>query len=304
LVTEREASELVDAYLFLRRLEHRVQFASGQQTHALPRDVPALDRIARSLAYDGAAALARELTSVRTRVSARFSVLQPGALERDDASLEPLWSALDAQDEAAAAVAVTLLFDEDVPSDLPRHLLALARRPDGPLGATTRDRRFRRPARLVHALAAAAGAEQAGRLLVAFFARVSAPGTYIRALGDDPQLVRALCSLLGASAFLGEALVAHPDLADHVLFARGAPDPEAARAQVDEEVAALREVRAVDAFVGALRRAKRRVTFAVGLADLAGELAMREVSFVLTALADATARACVSLRDSREDRER
>jgi glutamate-ammonia-ligase adenylyltransferase len=44
----------------------------------------------------------------------------------------------------------------------------------------------------------------------------------------------------------------------------------------------------VDAFVGALRRAKRRVTFEVGLADLSGELAGREAAHVLTALADAT----------------
>jgi glutamate-ammonia-ligase adenylyltransferase len=73
------------------------------------------------------------------------------------------------------------------------------------------------------------------------------------------------------------------------VYARGVPAPEVARAQVDEEVAALGEdAGEVDAFVGALRRAKRRVTFEVGLADLAGELATREAAHVLTALADAT----------------
>jgi len=39
LVTDREGRETADAYLALRRLEHRVQFAIGWQTHALP--VPA-----------------------------------------------------------------------------------------------------------------------------------------------------------------------------------------------------------------------------------------------------------------------
>jgi [glutamine synthetase] adenylyltransferase / [glutamine synthetase]-adenylyl-L-tyrosine phosphorylase len=39
-------------------------------------------------------------------------------------------------------------------------------------------------------------------------------------------------------------------------------------------------------FVGALRRAKRRVTVEVAVADLAGELATREVTRVLSALAD------------------
>jgi glutamate-ammonia-ligase adenylyltransferase len=63
---------------------------------------------------------------------------------------------------------------------------------------------------------------------------------------------------------------------------------EIARAQVDEEVARLSatELGDVNAFVGALRRAKRRVTFEVGLGDLAGELTFSEVAHVLTALAD------------------
>jgi glutamate-ammonia-ligase adenylyltransferase len=108
-------------------------------------------------------------------------------------------------------------------------------------------------------------------------------------MADDDRLVRALCSLLGASAFLGESIVAHPDLVDSVLYARGVVTPEIARAQVDDEVARLSVSDATDvsAFVGALRRAKRRVTFEVGLGDLAGELNSTEVAHVLTALADA-----------------
>src|SRR4029077_4646132 len=113
------------------------------------------------------------------------------------------------------------------------------------------------------ALADAADSEQAARLLASLFARYAAPGGYVRALAEDPRLVRALCSLLGASAFLGEALVAHPDLVDEVLYARGVPTPAVGAAQVEEELAALSpdDARDIDAFVGALRRAKRRVTF-------------------------------------------
>jgi glutamate-ammonia-ligase adenylyltransferase len=102
--------------------------------------------------------------------------------------------------------------------------------------------------------------------------------------------VSAVCSLLGASAFLGESLAAYPDMADLVFFSRGVPSPDLARAQLDEEIAALdpEDAGDVDAFVGAMRRAKRRVTFEVGMADLAGELGTREVAHVLAALADAT----------------
>jgi glutamate-ammonia-ligase adenylyltransferase len=287
-VTEREERELSDAYLFLRRLEHRVQFATGQQTHSLPRDRDVLERIARSLGYDGADALGRELAAVRGRVSTCFASLQTSG-PREDAALQRLWAALEAQDEAAVALATAPRFGVAL-ADLPRHLLALTRPPDGPLGPATRDRNPAFAARLVGALADAADPEQAARLLAAFFSRVRTPGAYVRALAEDERLVRALCSLLGASGFLGQSLVAHPDLVDRVLYARGALTAELAREQVDEEIAALSEDDAhdLDAFVGALRRAKRRVTFGVGLADLAGELGAREAGHVLTALADAT----------------
>ncbi|HEY3817465.1 MAG TPA: bifunctional [glutamate--ammonia ligase]-adenylyl-L-tyrosine phosphorylase/[glutamate--ammonia-ligase] adenylyltransferase [Polyangiaceae bacterium] len=287
-VSEREEEELSDAYLFLRRLEHRIQFATGLQTHSLPSATAMVERIARSLGYDGPAALRREVDAVRARVSSRFASLgrEPAT---DDLWFERLAAALDARDEAAVAAASTERFGVAASGDLPRHLLALARRPDGPLGATTRDRDAPFTRLLVDALAGSADPEQATRLLAAFFARLATPGLYVRALADDPRVVRALASLLGASVFLGEAMVGHPDLADRIVYARGVPTPDVARAQVDEEVAALGDDAGdVDAFVGALRRAKRRVTFEVGLADLAGELATREAAHVLTALADAT----------------
>ncbi|MGO9836390.1 MAG: bifunctional [glutamate--ammonia ligase]-adenylyl-L-tyrosine phosphorylase/[glutamate--ammonia-ligase] adenylyltransferase [Polyangiaceae bacterium] len=289
-VTEREQRELVDGYFFLRRLEHRVQFATGLQTHEVPRDFQLLGRVARSRGFGGAAALTRELADVRARVSARFATLQPAGSVSEDPSFERLWAALDAGDELAVTSAAAERFGAAASTDLPRHLMALARRPDGPLGAATRDRDSALARLLIEALADAADPEQAARLLAAFFARFVTPGTYLRALTDEPRLVRALCSLLGASAFLGEALVAHPDLVDRVLYTRALPTPEAALALVSEEISALspEASRDVGEFVGALRRAKRRVTFEVGLADLAGQLRTREVGHVLTALADST----------------
>jgi glutamate-ammonia-ligase adenylyltransferase len=302
-VTEREERDLSDAYFFLRRLEHRIQFATGQQTHSVPRDAAMLERIARSLGYDGSDPLLREVYRVRVGVAARFASLGQAEARSSEPALDRLWAALDALDESAVAAAVAERFGP-AGSDLPRHLLALARPPHSPLGASTRDTDPAFARRLVGALADAADAEQATRLLAAFFGRFVTPGAYVRALADDPFRVSAVCSLLGASAFLGESLAAHPDMADLVFFARGVPSAEFARAQVDDEVANLTpdESRDVDSFVGALRRVKRRVTFEVGLADLAGELRTREVAHVLAALADATLdQACrFALRERRE----
>jgi glutamate-ammonia-ligase adenylyltransferase len=288
-VTEREERELSDAYFFLRRLEHRVQFAMGTQTHSLPADGSSMSRLAASLGYEDVADLRHDLATVRARVAACFDALQPAEGAGEDPWLEKLWVALDTGTEAAVASVAAARFGTAA-ADLPRHLLSLGRRADMPLGAAARDRDPVFAGRLVDALANTADPEQAARLLAAFFARLVTPDAYVRALADGPRLVRALCSLLGASIFLGEALVGHPDLADRILYARASPTPESVRETVDEEVSALpsKDGDDVDAFAGALRRAKRQLSFEVGLADLSGDLTTRQAGHVLTALADAT----------------
>jgi len=293
-VTEREQVQLADSYLFLRRLEHRIQFATGLETHSLPVDPDTCARVARSLGYRDSRELLAGVASVRSLVRQRVSSLGLGH-DNADPALERIWSALDSFDEHAVSRALPPYFGPGAAVELPRHLITLSRPPDRPFGAPTRDRDPELARRLMEALADAADPEQATRLLATFFSRLATPGIYLRALGGDPRLVRALCSLLGASVFLGDALVAHPDLADRIAYARGVPTPEVARAQVEEEVDALsiEDARDIEPFVGALRRAKRRVTFEAGLADLAGDLDAPQLGYVLAALADSTLdRAC------------
>ena len=91
---------------------------------------------------------------------------------------------------------------------------------------------------------------------------------------------------------VGSSLVAHPELADSILFAHGTPTEETATRAVADEIA-VADPDDVESFVGALRRAKRRVTMEVGVCDLAGEIDFREVSKILSALADAEIRAAL-----------
>ena len=49
LLSPSEYSRLADAYQFLRHLEHRLQIEEDRQTHTLPTDLDALDRLARRM---------------------------------------------------------------------------------------------------------------------------------------------------------------------------------------------------------------------------------------------------------------
>lgn len=59
LITERERTELFDAYVFLRTLEHRLQMEHGLQTHTVPEDPLRRLLVARRMSFDGASALER-----------------------------------------------------------------------------------------------------------------------------------------------------------------------------------------------------------------------------------------------------
>ena len=294
-VTEREAREVTDAYVALRRLEHRVQFATGLQTHALPPPGELLETIARSLGFTGSRALEADVDRVRAGVMDRLRSLtaydedaSAGPGSANPSSISQLLTRLDARDEPAVLAWLTESWGAGASPDLARHLMSLARRPDFPLGAKSRDAFPDLAPVLLGALSDAADPEQAARLLSTFFARVPTPSVYARVLAGDPWAARRMATLFGASAFLGEAVAYHPELADGVLFSRGVPDPVRARAAVEIELATLStdDARDPDAFVGALRRAKGQVSMEVGLADLAGEMEMRDCTLTLSALAD------------------
>ncbi|HEV7893597.1 MAG TPA: hypothetical protein VGP08_23485 [Pyrinomonadaceae bacterium] len=57
LISERERTELSDAYGFLRTVEHRVQMEHGLQTHSVPEDAARRALLARRMHFKGAHAL-------------------------------------------------------------------------------------------------------------------------------------------------------------------------------------------------------------------------------------------------------
>ncbi|HLH55520.1 MAG TPA: hypothetical protein VKY92_18105, partial [Verrucomicrobiae bacterium] len=52
LISSRSWRELRDAYRFLRNVEHRLQMENDQQTHTIPADKPAQQRLARLMGFD------------------------------------------------------------------------------------------------------------------------------------------------------------------------------------------------------------------------------------------------------------
>src|SRR6267143_268833 len=66
------ATELGQAYVFLRRTEHALQYLDDAQRHDLPEDAEDRGRIARMMGFDGWNAFAAELAGHREAVARHF----------------------------------------------------------------------------------------------------------------------------------------------------------------------------------------------------------------------------------------
>lgn len=286
-VTDREARGIAESYVLLRRVEHRVQWASGVQTHLLPLDEEEFARLARGLNFPDPAGLQSELTRARERVNHTFQSLTLSGGPRSKPRPAQI-SSLDGDDLDLGRIAE----EQFRSADMGEHIAALARRPDGLLGSLTRERHPDLTDGVLDALANSADPEQAARYLRAFFARFLAPAAYVNALGDDRRALQRLITAFGASAFVGDAVCSRPDLADVILFGGGAvSDPQAA---VSAELWGAAQSLSPDAdpqereeaFIGGLRAAKRRITVEVAVADLAGTIGTRDATRILSELAE------------------
>ena len=285
LVSDREARGIAESYVLLRRVEHRVQWASGIQTHLLPSDGEEFARLARSLGFADGSGLRHELELARERVNSTFQSLTTSAPSTPRAHLP---SEIEGDDPELGRVAE----EQFKSADMGEHVTALARRPDGLLGALTRDRLPGLTNSVLAALSNSADPEQAARYLRSFFGKFLAPAAYVNALGADLRALQRLITAFGASAFVGDAVSGRPELADVILFGGGAvSDPQAAvRAEIWNAAESLspdadRDERE-ESFIGALRAAKRRITVEVAVADLAGTIGMRDATRILADLAE------------------
>jgi glutamate-ammonia-ligase adenylyltransferase len=297
LVSDREARIIGEGYTFLRRIEHRVQWMSGVQTHLLPSSAEDLARLGRTLGYTDERPLLAELARIRGAVAELFTAITPGTRRRSQSSRFDYVLAV-LSDPNAATVEAERAFGS---GEIAEHLIALARRPDGLLGEVTRDRFPNLGRDLLEELAASPDPELASRTMRAFFARFPAPGAYVTALAEGERALARFVTVLGSSSFVGEALVARPELADVVLFGEGkVSDPRAAVAsELEVQPSAATpsdddEGEAQDRFVAALRLTKRRVMVEVAVADLAGSIGTREATRLLSELADELLRQVVN----------
>ncbi|HVF65644.1 MAG TPA: bifunctional [glutamate--ammonia ligase]-adenylyl-L-tyrosine phosphorylase/[glutamate--ammonia-ligase] adenylyltransferase [Casimicrobiaceae bacterium] len=293
LLPSQAAASLRDAYTFLRRLEHRLQYRDDQQTHALPADASERELLAQSLALTPAE-FERKLTQVRDTVREQFEVVLGAPAESPPSAMRAVWD-----DPSSDAAPHQLVKAGYVDANAIRTRLAGVRSSGRYLQLPPHSRE--RFDALVPRLLEVASTESTSRVDPAsLFARllelvvtVSRRSAYLALLIEHPPLLPRIAALMAASAWAADYLVRHPILLDELLDARvDAGDETAWRAELANTLAAAGDD--AERRMDALRHFKHAQTFRLLVQDLNGALTVERLADHLSAVADIVLEATLS----------
>jgi len=297
LLAEREllsvdtVERLLQAYTFLRNLEHRVQYLEDAQTHTLPANDADRQIVARMMGYEDEATLLARLEEQRSFVAQQFDAIFADKETPDqDPDAPNLADELDNVDAIAARLAA-LGFDDARAAGS-----RLAASLQGPRLASLPDASREKLLALVEAALpqvatvvreAGIGSHAAtlGRLLDLFEA-IGRRSAYLSLLTEYPHTLERVIRMINASGWAATFLTQHPILLDELLDDRnsGAGDLVQLAALLDEHLneAAGDTERQLDI----LREAHHSSLFRLLALDLAGELSVEHLADHLSALAD------------------
>ena len=264
LVPREQAEALKRDYLYLRRVENRLQMEAERQVHALPRDAAGRERLARALGYEGASGVAEFETAIdacRERVHASYQSVLAGS----------------GADRGAERVLDIFLGGNSQLVDAP----------------ATRSMMEELAERFALEIDASGEPERALNNLARFVKGIGGRRFYYQLLLDRPELVPRLAGLFSASKFLSSYVISHPRLIEPLFEdpQRLLLDREALRAQLAaltrSEEGSERDP--TDVRLNGLRLFHHSQVVNVGLLDVAG---MIEPSEAYASLSD-IAQVCV-----------
>jgi glutamate-ammonia-ligase adenylyltransferase len=294
LITERERTELSDAYVYLRKLEHRLQMEHGLQTHSLPDEPARRLMVARRMDFTGNALVEFErvlqlhTTHVRAAYDRVFGKpveesgdVQANALDdsfKHAPTLSRVVSEKPIDAETAAANSAATIFAA--------HLNDISSEEEGIEQA--REANLTGSHRAAQILLDTARVSLNPRRALMLAARIASSLDKASAeISFSRAHLAALILLCGASEFFGEMIASNPAL----ILALPTDESDGGDIAPDYRTVLNAAIESEDNFgaeMAGLRRVWTRLLIGIGALDAAGKITMREANARQTALAAAS----------------
>ncbi|MFZ2017922.1 MAG: bifunctional [glutamine synthetase] adenylyltransferase/[glutamine synthetase]-adenylyl-L-tyrosine phosphorylase [Methyloceanibacter sp.] len=291
-IAREVAVELTEAYLFLRRIENRLQMIGDQQTHVIPAEAEELARVARLSGFADANDFGDALIAVFKRVEAHygalFEKLPPAPISAPNIVIGAV--------EADPATLVSL---ERLGFTNPLAAIAAVRAwQSGRYAATRSDRARERLIEFLPYLLEAFSHTAEPDLALATFDKVIAElpaGVQLFSLlAANPSLLRLIADIMGTAPRLARIIGRRPRLLDAVLdpgFFGTVPTPNKLKELVGSAIAQASD------YQDALDRARivgREQGFLIGVRVISGTLSARQAGAAYTIHAETLIEAIAS----------
>ena len=217
LIPDTTERELHEAYVFLRRLEHRLQYVEDKQTHMLPEDAGDRSRVAQSMGFADWAALLEVLDGHRARVSRHFEAVFSDP-EAGEHPLTGLWMGqVDEEDALESFGNLGYRHPREAVARL-AELRASSRYQQLP--ASNRARLDAVGPRFIEIAGTTAAPDTTFARGLDFVDGVARRGSYLALLQQYPLALKRVADMICASSWAADYLARHPLLLDELLDPR------------------------------------------------------------------------------------
>ncbi|MHA1517637.1 MAG: bifunctional [glutamine synthetase] adenylyltransferase/[glutamine synthetase]-adenylyl-L-tyrosine phosphorylase [Alphaproteobacteria bacterium] len=277
------AIELSEAYLFLRRIENRIQMVGDQQTHVIPADAAELDRLARLCGYGDTNAFGEALLVRFKLVEAHYGALfekipepptaTPGVVVGDDV-------------EPGAVEGLKALGFENPPAAVDAIKAWQAGRYAATRSAKARERLTEFLPHLLEAFGRTAEPDLALGTFDKVIANLPAGLQLFSLFAANPSLLRLVADIMGTAPRLARIISRRPRLLDVVLdpgFFGAVPSPEKLKEIVSGAVGQATDYQ--DA-LDLARIVGREQGFLIGVRVMSGTISARQAGAAYAVLAE------------------
>jgi glutamate-ammonia-ligase adenylyltransferase len=282
LMPHATAQALINAYQFLRQIEHRIQYLDDQQTHTLPTSDADLLWIAQAMGFADTSAFLTELDQQRELVAQEFDALLGGA-HSECKGCKTKAPTVDSGDFDVVLAATQGLFRQRL-LEWQQHPRVLA------LREQSRNRLGRLIMRTAQWISQGTVSEEAAIRLADWIEPLLRRESYLSLLLERPNVHQRLLRLLGAAKWPARYLLKHPGVIDE-LAGHSILDERFNATEFEAELELRRHTLQKsgedddEALLNLLRRAHHAEVFRTLARDVEGCLQVEQVADDLSALA-------------------
>ncbi len=293
LIPAEQSAEMDGTYVFLRNLEHRLQYLDDAQTQTLPHDPADRARVAQAMGYADWEGFEAHLNSLRKRIAGYFE--QVFGAPQEDQSGHALAGLCDlAGDDAVARLRAVGYPDPEAALRLLQALKGGSRYAGLPAGNKAILDGLLPP--LIQVAATFPNAGETLKRVLDLLEAIAKRGPYLALLREYPQTLRQVARILSSSPWAAQYLTRQPRLLDELLDARQLMAPPDWPRAAEELARRLAEQAGdVERQMDELRHFKQSETFRLLAQDLAGLWTLEKLSDHLSDLADLLVQATLDL---------